>query len=350
MYYHEQLPDGSMIGLFDATQPSGVISPADYHRYHEAVARREHPSVRGHLVAEARKHQLQGSANKDRILVALETARVRTALISTYRVHQKKYLHGGPDFPKIFPERTIKLNAHERFSPPGTVGYYFGLTVDAALDEGSFYTGSDVERHTDPSWMLLVHRTYYENLLYLAPVLPQLWEYLALPPTRLWEMYLAIMNPKTSNEITDPIGRWARDFGFSGIVYPSARYGQRLDDSPSGSRFPILNFVDIGSHLCESGLALQWTLNALFWGVSEASRELPALVYSEPNLVIFNNEAVTGCDRPVFYAAHPLIESGLVKANEEPSMKHVIEYFCDDKSIMLHVNDAKFSYLLTAPR
>jgi hypothetical protein len=344
MYYYEIMDDGTAIGLYDATQSEGPISEENYYALHDEVAKREHPVTRSHLIPQKLSPYPLG---------AIENARVRTAVISTYRIHPKKYFFGGSDFSKNWEPRKEKIKAAERFSPPGTIGYYFGLTLDAALDEAHHYAGANTNFEQDNSKLILLHRTYYQDLLYLAPVLPAIWEYLGLPTMPPWEMYIAVMTPHTANKITDSIGMWAREHGFKGIIFPSARYGQQLDQKEiSDDRFPILNFVEIGSHLCEQGIAIQMTLHALFQGVAANPRfPLPALVYSEPNLVIFDGKAVAGLDRPVFYATYNMQEVDIVKANDERAgLKHEIEYGHDEKTISLYVDDPKFKFMLTAPR
>lgn len=347
MHYFEELPDSTVIGLYDGSQPAGAISESQYWLYHETIAQREHPRTRGHPPFTTPKYDFP--------LRAIEHARVRTALISTYRIHSRKYLIGGNEFPRMWPPRDVKLNTFERFSPPETVGYYFGLTVDAALAEASYYDGTDLERHPDSTKVILVHRTYFTDLLYLAPVVGMVWEYLKLPDMPLWEMFIAIMNPRTGNEITNAIGLMARERGFKGVIFPSARYGYRASESVGAGapdRLPLLNFVEIGSHLCEDGIAIQLTLSALIGGLTRKSQlEPPTIVYSEPNIVVFDEDIVAGRDRPVFYATYNLADADAVrKLDERLGLKHQIEFEYDEHRIKLFVDDPKFVFMLEAPR
>ncbi|MCB0707590.1 MAG: RES family NAD+ phosphorylase [Saprospiraceae bacterium] len=346
MYYHEKLEDGTVIGLHDGSQETREVPEIEYYVYHEQIAKREHPTIRGHIIS---------GQNKGWPIQAIEHAKIRTALISNYRVHSKEHFFGGEDFPKTWEKRQAKIDASERFSPPGTIGYYFGLTVDAALDESLYYAGGRDNLEKDNSKLILAHRTFFEDILYLAPVLPAVWHHLKLPDIPVWEMFISIMNPNTSNEITDAIGIWAREFGFKGIIFPSARYGQQLEDfisSPGLDRFPILNFVEIGSHLCEQGVAIQFTLAALAGGLKGRKPEKPpAIVYSEPNLVIFDELAVAGKDRPVFYGIYNLNEAELVKERDgREGLKHQILYAYDQDEITLFVDGPKYKYLLKVPR
>jgi hypothetical protein len=167
-------------------------------------------------------------------------------------------------------------------------------------------------------------------------------------------MYKTVMDPRTANDITDRIGLWAREAGFKGIVYPSARYGQRLDWPGDQKRaaFPALEFVEIGSHLCEQGVAMQMTLNALAAALAELSfDDPPPIVFSEPNLVIFDEDHVAGRDRPVFYATYALREADLVRLNDErKGIKHRLQFAYDGDEIMLFVDDPEFAFVARAPR
>jgi len=335
MHYHEILADGTCFGVYDGTQPEGAISEARFWQYHEEVARREHPATRGHVF------KWPGSA--------IEHARIRTALISTYRIHARRFFAGGERFPESWPRRDVKAGIAERYSPPGTTGYYFGLTVDAALDEARYYEPA-IDPTRDRSKILVVHRTYYHDLLYLTPVLRAVWTHLGLPAINTWDMYLTIMDPRTANDVTDRIGLWAREEGFKGIVYPSARYGQRLDWTAETRRaaFPALNFVEIGSHLCEQGVAMHMTLNELAVTLASITiAEPPAIVYSEPNLVVFDEDVVAGRDRPVFYTTYELHESALL---ERKGLKNQIELSYDEEKIVLYVDHPEYTFRAEAPR
>lgn len=341
-HYHEVLEDGTCFGLFDGSQSVGAISEARFWEYHEQVARQEHPAVRGHIFSPP-------AAKWPRS--AIEHARVRTALISTFRVHPRRYFVGGEQFPESWPSGQIKNTLTERYSPPGTIGYYFGLTVDAALDEAKYYEpNSDLTKNE--SKIFLVHRTYYHDLLYITPVLSAVWSQLEFPKMDTWEMYLAIMDPRTANEITDRIGLWARAEGFKGIIYPSARYGQRVEGitDTKASVFPALNFVEIGSHLCEQGVAMQMTLNELARTLTSFA-EPPRIVFSEPNLVVFDQDVIAGRDRPVFYATYELHDSERIKALEDrEGLKAQMKLSYDEEKIIIEVDHPKYSFRAKAPR
>jgi hypothetical protein len=339
MHYHEIQYDGTCFGLFDGSRSEGEISEGQFWQYHEEVARREHPATRGHVFKSPSS--------------AIEHARVRTALISTYRVHSRQFFAGGERFPESWPSKDLKLRIAGRYSPPGTVGYYLGLTVDAALDEAQYYDPT-VNLTENKSKILLVHRTYYHDLLYLTPVLPAVWTHLGLPEMHTWDMYLTIMHPCTSNDVTNLIGRWAREEGFKGILYPSARYGQRIDwdDETKRVAFPALNFIEIGSHLCEQGVAMQMTLNELAHTLTRITiDEPPPIVYSEPNLVVFDEDTVAGLDRPVFYTTYELHESKLLKSlDERKGLKAQMKLSYDEEKIVLYVDHPEYMFSAEAPR
>jgi hypothetical protein len=341
-HYNEVLDDGTCFGLFDGTQSAGAISEERFWQYHEEVARREHPAVRGHIFL---------ARDDDWPRSAIQHARVRTALISTYRVHSRRHFAGGERFPESWPSKDIKAPIAERYSPSGTIGYYFGLTIDAALDEAQYYN-PEINLTKNQSKILLVHRTHYHDLLYLTPVLSAVWAQLGLPEMHTWDMYLTIMDPRTGNDITDRIGLWAREEGFKGVIYPSARYGQRVDwmDDTKRAVFPALNFVEIGSHLCEQGVAMHMTLNELVRTLTWIA-EPPQIVFSEPNLVVFDEEAVAGRDRPVFYTTYELHESAHLKIlDDRKGLKTQVKLSYDEKKIVVYVDHPKYTFRAEAPR
>lgn len=241
---------------------------------------------------------------------ALEHATVNSQYISVYRIHSKDHFLSGFNFPANWADSERKAQAQERFSPVGAVGHYFGLTLDAALDEACFYgDGSiDVRRR-----MILVLECSFDNLLYLTvqSALQAAWELVGLPPVSLMEMYLRIMDPETGNREADAIGAWARSHGFDGVIFPSARYGQRedLERARAAGRepIPVMNTVFIGSHLCVQGLATWGFKNVLVAHLQQTGagkRFHP--VYAEPNLVLFDGSQIGGKNRAVFYQTFPL--------------------------------------------
>ena len=342
MHYDESFDDGTCLGLFDGSRPAGALSEGQLWAYHEQVAKREHPATRGHAL------RLSGA---DWPRSAIDHARIRTALISVYRIHPRRYFFGGDRFPQSWPPREKKIDIRERYSPRGEVGYYFGLTVDAALDEAR-HSEPAIDPESDPSKILVVFRSYYRDLLYLTPALPAVWALLGLPEMPVWEMYLAVMDARTGNDVTDRIGCWAREEGFKGIVYPSARYGQRIPkDGAQAKRFPALNLVELGSHLCEQGIAAQMTINALITGLEGVTASsVPMIVFSEPNMVIFDEDIVSGRDRPVFYSTYNPEDARLVKSSDErEGLKRQISWFCDERGAGLCIDNPEYRYVVHPP-
>jgi hypothetical protein len=99
-HYNEVLADGTCFGLFDGSQSPGAISEERFWQYHEEMARREHPAVRGHVVR-------MGHAEWPRS--AIQHARIRTALISTYRVQSRRHFAYGERFPESWPPKEINF-------------------------------------------------------------------------------------------------------------------------------------------------------------------------------------------------------------------------------------------------
>lgn len=239
----------------------------------------------------------------------LRLGTVNTEYVSFYRVHSKKHFQWGSDFPSNWQDNDRKRKAVERFSPPGTVGHYFGLTPDAALDEALFYGNGVI----DSQKFFLMIRCYFENILYLTQidVLTTVWKLLNLEKTSLGGMYFKIMNPHTDSEITNRIGIWARENGFAGLIFPSARYGQQLNVEAlreAGHRpFPALNTVSIGSHLDKNVRLVDTTLaDQLIYDEASAESGSPLAIYAEPNLVLFSADQLHGRDRAIFYVGVPI--------------------------------------------
>jgi hypothetical protein len=67
------------------------------------------------------------------------------------------------------------------------------------------------------------------------------------------------MNPATNNKYTNKIGIWARKQGLDGIIFPSARYGQRIDVEELRRQgkhpYPVLNVVPIGC-VCDDEMGM----------------------------------------------------------------------------------------------
>jgi hypothetical protein len=252
---------------------------------------------------------------------AIELATVATHYINCYRIHSKAYFYYGADYSQNWGDPDRKRKLSERYSPVGTVGYYFGLTLDAAFDEVYYYCKGDIDTE---KYMILTIDCFFDNVFYMMPygVLNAVWKIVGLEPVSPMDMYLQIMDPYTGNEITDKIGLWARQQGFDGLIYPSARYGQKTDmerAKNTGSLIvPVLNSVHLGTPLCQHNLLSASFFPGFTQYVEKKKRskksEAVFYVYAEPNLVLFSNSQLRGSDRAVFYRTFPVGMTDLVES------------------------------------
>lgn len=272
---------------------------AHCNRLREMEMRQEHAS----RLINALEHEAEWPAS------AVAWARVRTQYIPLYRIHSKRHFLFGPDFHANWAPDQRRLERHDRYSPPGTVGYYFGLTLKAAEDEARFYGGGDI----DPSErMILVIECCVDDILYLTTVaIRAVWEAVGLEPVSSVEQYLRIMHNNTVNEYTDAIGVWARKAGFRGVIYPSARYGQeawlKRRIAEGYHIVPSVNVVDMGSHLCKGNFPVE---NSLYAAADEIYRlgglDRCVPIFAESNIVLFDERQITGERWGVVYQTFPL--------------------------------------------
>ncbi len=271
-------------------------------------------SFYSHVFA-ARQEELRRTGNfrmteKQLPFSAIEHCTIRTEYRPLYRIHSKKYFETGVDYVGNWVPSERKRQRAERYSPYGTEGFYFGWTLNGAEDEARFGSGGII----DPKeYMILVIEACLDNILYLtAGCLDAVWSVVGLdPPDSIMDMYEAIMDPRTDNETTNAIGRWAREQGFNGIIYPSARYGQedwakkRMKEGYSA--IPAINFVEMGSHLCQNFVAFQHARHAADIAIQAAGGlEKCIPLWAESNLVLFDGKQVNGEERGVIYQTFPL--------------------------------------------
>jgi hypothetical protein len=237
----------------------------------------------------------------------IDMATVNTVYIPLYRVHSKEHFLAGQQYPNNWQISERKKAAQERFSPAGVEGFYFGLTLEAAENEARHY-GKGV---IDETKMILVLLACFDRLLYLPICIQAIWCVLGFPkPDHPMEMLLATMDRSTNNEVANEIGKWARESGFAGILYPSARYDDvaRLERLRAEGKtiIPELNFVYIGSHLCRNllGFIAHSPIVDLYQhakGVGETVR-----LRTEPDLVVFDGRRLMGDPCGVVYETFPL--------------------------------------------
>ena len=235
-------------------------------------------------------------------LAVIRTANtpIRTRYVPFYRIHSRKHFHSAEHFYRNWDVSERRLEKHDRFSPTGTLGFYFGATLDAAIDEALYYGDGEITN----DHFILVLDVCLDNILYLMhPVILKLvWAHLQLPVISIFDMYLSIMDDDRQSDICNTISGWARSNGYEGILYPSARFGQKfLSDLAPENMVPAVNFVELGSQICRGATEpAMWFNQQLFAHLNKHSPDaIP--VFAEPNLVMFDIEAIGGLDRAIFY-------------------------------------------------
>lgn len=245
---------------------------------------------------------------------AINAATISTLYLDCFRIHSKKYFYYGDQYYKTWDYSHRKERLKERFSPFGVTGYYFGLTLNAAFDEANYYSLGKID---ESEKFILTIDCCFDNILYLMipGVLIAVWEILGFEFIHPVEMFNLIIDRTTCNDITNQIGLWARHQGFDGIIYPSARYGQREHIAKAKERgkiiLPLLNPTYIGTSFCQHGMMVivNDVLNHLWQYFLELGKPNDFLMaHTEPNLVLFNNRQLTAIDRTVFYRTLPLNE------------------------------------------
>lgn len=238
---------------------------------------------------------------------------VSTRYVPLYRIHSKKYFSSAEHFYLNWDESARRKQQRHRFSPEGVTGFYFGLTLDAALDEAMHYAAGELHDNQ----MILVIDCCVDNILYLMHplVIGHIWKKIGLSDVTIFEMYLALMDTDTNNDICRRIGIWARQRGFDGIIYPSARYGQQhaWEEAVTKGRemIPVVNFVPLGTKICG------YSVEPAMWFYRELYIHMKILgnptdltpIFAEPNLVLFNNNQITALDRAIFYWTFPIKDS-----------------------------------------
>jgi hypothetical protein len=212
----------------------------------------------------------------------------------------------------------------DRYSPYGVEGLYFGLCLEAAEDEARYYGQGKI---SEDESMILVIDCSFDNVLYLTcGVLPWIWQAVGLPEAKSsMDMYLRLLDPRTDNPVTNAIGTWARDAGFEGLIYPSARYGQ--DEYLAGLQkkgfhlVPGINFVDLGSHVCR---AWPQPVYHVSFAVAEEIERLGGYekcvpVLANQNIVLFDSGQIQGDNRAVFYQTFPVSDREAILRQEDQS-------------------------------
>jgi hypothetical protein len=155
---------GAQHGYCDGTVRA--LQPPDFDEYHK------------HRTTERRR------ALGDKRIVVLTNGAIplSTRYVPIYRIHSRRLFRSGADFYTNWEDSERRKAQKHRFSPPGVQGFYFGLTLDAAIDEAMHYGYGKI----DPTEkIILVLDCYFDNLLYLMHplVIGDIWKKAGLPST-----------------------------------------------------------------------------------------------------------------------------------------------------------------------
>jgi len=283
--------------------------------------------------ARERERELQQTGQfkppkKNQPEAAIEHNILRTRYIPIYRIHSKRYFEAGVNFPKNWTTSERKQLRIDRYSPFGTEGFYFSLTLPGAEDEARYYGAGKIDPNDQ---MILVMEACFDNVLDLCSgALPWIWQAAGLqPPQSLSEMYLKVMDPMTGNPDTNAIGRWARKRGLDGLIYPSARYDQadelQLAKANGITVVPVVNWVDTGSHIpWSAALPLLHRHLSDYARVGDEKKWVTA--FSEPNLVLFGPHQLSGEQRGIIYQTFPLGMRDQVLAQDDLARRRSSTY------------------------
>lgn len=267
--------------------------------------------------------------------VRLDYARVDTHYSTYYRILPAKYFCSGDHFPDNWLDTERKRKGQQRYSPTDTVGHYLGCTLDAALDESLFYGGGTLDYEAS---ILLTIETYLENLLYLAHfrILSTILSRIGIEASN-YEAMLLILDPETSNDITNRIGVWAREQGFDGIVYPSARFGQQQDLAAAKAAgkpiVPMINHICIQSRM---DFTIVTMIENTIFRQELKERGIDLLkdwypLYAELNVVLFSGRQLRGADRAIFWQTCPLQYADVVKSEDPRVSQEFMNQYIDSK-------------------
>ena len=272
---------------------------------------------------------------------------VSTRFVPLYRIHSKKYFHPAEHFYLNWDESPRRFQQLHRFSPAGTLGFYFGLTLDAALDEAMYYEAGEL----NDNQIILVMDCCLDNVLYLMHpfVIGAIWKKVGLPDTTIFQMYLALMDTDTDNEVCHRIGVWARQRGYDGLIYSSARYGQRYAREEAATKglevIPAVNFVPLGTKICGYSVEpAMWFYQQLYHYMQAPGKQNEFVpVFAEPNLVLFNNKQITALDRAIFYWPFPIEDSERVANSDRRLASKSYTQFVKTKSDVSVVFESPFN-------
>ncbi len=270
-----------------------------------------------------------------------------TRYVPVCRIHSRHRFKSGADFYANWDNSDRRKAQKHRFSASGVQGYYFGLTLDAAIDEAMHYGGGSLDPATK---IILVLDCYFDNLLYLMHplVIGDIWTKVGLPSMPYFEMYLTLMDPDTENRACNRIGKWALESGFDGLMYPSARYAQR-DAIKAAMRdgkkpVPAVSFVPLGTAVGEGPVEpAGWFNNMLFAHMSaHGGPQEHAPIFAEPNLVLFSNSQLSAMDRAIFYWSFEIEEADRVRRADRRKGSKSYTHFVEDR-------DGRYTIVTASP-
>jgi hypothetical protein len=250
---------------------------------------------------------------------AFEAGTVSTWYATFYRITSSQYLRLDESFPLNWQDDQRKLDKHERYSPKACVGHYFGLTLDAVVDEAIHYGKGHIDETEN---VLFTLECYFERILYLANsgVAEAVFRHLNIPFQNNFDCVLQLMYAETANAATDQIGLWAREVGYDGIIFPSARWGSRVDleevRREGKEPFPEVDHVKLGTPFDVVGPI---DCGVRDYRVNRIGRERVCNIPAFQNLVLFSNTQLRGDDRAMFFQVAPISYAKYFRAEETRS-------------------------------
>ena len=95
---------------------------------------------------------------------------------------------------------------------------------------------------------------------------------------------------------------------------------------------------------------MHMTLNELAKTLTSLT-EPPPIVFSEPNVVVFDEDAVAGRDRPVFYTTYKLDESERIRnLDDRKGLQTQMKLAYDKERVVVYVDHPKYTFRAEAPR
>jgi hypothetical protein len=145
-----------------------------------------------------------------------------------FRWHESKYLWRGDEIHKSFLDGRWKLSAQGRFAGRSlNCGHYFALSAHAATAERITYAMSDYDVLLCADAVLpdILDLTHADNIekVFARLIEDGLVEDYGIS-SKPWEMIYFLMDKELGgNWLTDFVGHWAAEEGYSGVLFFSSR-------------------------------------------------------------------------------------------------------------------------------